>query len=182
TASIEQLSLQRYSPPLCLMPKAIKAPLASQGGSRRIAISSCSTGSNSNNNGSCVNLSTNKDVVDAREWIVPEELAISRYFSHVMYMNWHHWGFIQWNNSTLESMQSDHEEYLRGLSVLLATKEVPHQIKKRAKKMLRKNDQEQFLRYVCERAKRKSTEYAVNATQRAIEAIVAAASDTASSK
>ncbi|KAF9196978.1 hypothetical protein BGZ49_002649 [Haplosporangium sp. Z 27] len=162
------------------MPKTIKASLASQGASRRIAMSSCSTRSNSNSNSDNVSLSTDKDMKDAREWIVPEKLAISPYFSHVMYMNWHHWGFVQWSNSTLESMQSDYEEYLRGLSVLVATKEVPRQIKKRAKKILHKSDQEQFLRYACERAKRKSTEYAVNAARRAIKAIVIAASDTTS--
>ncbi|KAF9993284.1 hypothetical protein BGZ80_010917 [Entomortierella chlamydospora] len=160
------------------MPKAIKAPLASQGGSRRISVSSCSTGSNSNSNDNTVNVSTNNGIADARKWIVPGGLGISRYFSLVMYMNWHHWGFIQWSNSTLESMQSDQEEYLRSLNVLLATKEAPPQIKKRVKKILHKHDQEQFLRYARERAKRKSSEHAINATRRAIKAIVTAASDS----
>ncbi|KAK3823417.1 MAG: hypothetical protein J3Q66DRAFT_142824 [Benniella sp.] len=139
---------------------------------------------NNNNNGNkVINSSGNTPAtstdatdskVDLREWVVPDELGISPYFSKVSYLYWHHWGYVQYSNSTLTTMEDDYKEFRRGLEVLITADIVPPKIKKRARRVIERNGRLKFIQYAQERAVRKAKEHAVNASKRAIESIIAA--------
>ncbi|KAF9363044.1 hypothetical protein BGX34_005021 [Mortierella sp. NVP85] len=69
--------------------------------------------------------------IDLGKWVVPAELGISPYFSPVSFRNWHHWGYVQYRNSTLSTMEGDYKEFRRGLEILSTADFVPQKIKKR---------------------------------------------------
>ncbi|KAK3823403.1 MAG: hypothetical protein J3Q66DRAFT_331704 [Benniella sp.] len=96
--------------------------------------------------------------VDFREWVVPEELA-----SRLSYLYWHHWGYVQYSNSTLTTMEDDYKEFRRCLEVLTTADIVPQPIKKRARRVIERNDHSKFIQYAQERAERKAKEHAMNA-------------------
>jgi len=111
---------------------------------------------------------------DPREWVVPDNLGISPYFSNVVYKNWHHWGFVQHQNSTLSTMEDDYREFRWCLDVLSTADVVPQPIKKRARKIIERSGRLVFLQYAQERAERKTKEHAMNA-KRATESIMTGA-------
>ncbi|KAK3823412.1 MAG: hypothetical protein J3Q66DRAFT_331748 [Benniella sp.] len=129
---------------------------------------------NSSGNTPATSADATDSKVDLRKWVVPEELGISPYFSKFMYQNWHHWGFVQHQNSTLATMEDDYKEFRRGLEVLITADIVPPKIKKRARRVIERNDHSKFTQYAQERAERKAKEHAMNA-KRATEFITTGA-------
>ncbi|KAK3823405.1 MAG: hypothetical protein J3Q66DRAFT_366555 [Benniella sp.] len=115
---------------------------------------------NNNNDNKVINSSGNTPAtstdatdskVDLREWVVPDELGISPYFSKVSYLYWHHWGYVQYSNSTLTTMEDDYKEFRRGLEVLSTADIVPQKIKKRARRVIERNGRLKFIQYAQER-------------------------------